>query len=71
MLQRPLKYKLAIIKLAIFNSLWYIYYEECFDFHSKIHFKEKCKHVTEHSLCYIAEIIICLLDWKYNVSLTL
>lgn len=41
--QKPLKYKLAIIKLAIFNSLWYIYYEECFDFKSKTHFKEKYK----------------------------
>lgn len=35
---------------------------------SKIHFKGKCKHFTEHRLCFIAVIIKCLLDGMCIVS---
>lgn len=62
MSQKTLKYKLATIKLADSNSLWYIYYGECFDLKRKIHFKGKYKHATEPRLCFIAIIIKCLLD---------
>jgi hypothetical protein len=52
MLQKTIKYKLAKINLAVCSSLWYLYYEECFDLRSKSNFKGKTNMYRAKAVSY-------------------